>query len=284
MPRNHFAIAVVTATMSDSAPEAEHEAPGRHHRERPAERRQRGAGEAQHAEEERGATGADAVDDDPADQHHHDVGEGVDGVQQADVRVGEAELRLEDVGQGADRVVDVVVPEHGQADQDEDGPAEGLRAARAGSRRSGSWTLVSSSAGAAGGRGRDRTRAGGLGRGRGAPGPAVLAFADRRALPHGQADSCSPSSPSTTRTSSSAATRASTCSRRSPASGSGVVVVQPGRGPQRGGHVRRPAPDALPGRAAASPPASRCAPASPRWPSRPRCTTSRSGSGWACAS
>jgi hypothetical protein len=112
--------------------QAEHEAARRHHRERPAERGEHGAREAQHAEDERGAADADAVDDDPADQHHHDVGEGVDGVQQADVGVGEAELRLEDVGQGADRVVDVVVPEHGQADQDEDGPAEGLRRLEAG--------------------------------------------------------------------------------------------------------------------------------------------------------
>ena len=35
---------------------------------------------------------------------------------------------------------------------------------------------------------------------------------------------------------------------------------------------------------AASPPGSRCGPASPGWPWRPRCTTSRSGSGWGSAS
>ena len=51
-------------------------------------------------------------------------GKRVDGVQQADVGVGEAELRLQHVGEGADRVVDVVVAEHRQADQDQHGPAE----------------------------------------------------------------------------------------------------------------------------------------------------------------
>ena len=70
-------------------------------------------------EDQRRQPRPEPIDDDAADQHHDDVREAVDGVERADLRVGEAEQPLQRVGDRADRVVGVVVAEHRDADGDE---------------------------------------------------------------------------------------------------------------------------------------------------------------------
>jgi hypothetical protein len=58
-----------------------------------------------------------------ADQQHDHRRDAVERVQLPDILVGETEIRLEHVGDGGDRVVDVVVGEHRQADDDQYHPA-----------------------------------------------------------------------------------------------------------------------------------------------------------------
>ena len=65
----------------------------------------------------------DPVDDHPADQQHDHRRDAVERVQLTDILIREPEIRLEHVGDGGDRVVDVVVGEHRQADDDQHHPA-----------------------------------------------------------------------------------------------------------------------------------------------------------------
>ena len=74
---------------------------------------------------ERDAAGAESIHDEAADQDQHDIGQTVDGVQRADLRVAEAEFSLQGLSERTDGVVDVVVTEHQQADENEDPPARG---------------------------------------------------------------------------------------------------------------------------------------------------------------
>jgi hypothetical protein len=97
--------------------DAEEEPAGGHHREGGAGGREGGAEEADAGRPEHRAPGAQPVDHDPANQDQDDVGEAVDGVQQADLCVAEVKLALEQVGDRADRVVDVVVPEARERDE-----------------------------------------------------------------------------------------------------------------------------------------------------------------------
>ena len=73
---------------------------------------------------------------DAADEHHHDVREAVDRLQEADARVVEA-LLAEQRRQRADAVVHVVVAEHRQADEHEHQPAIEAGRPRAARRESG---------------------------------------------------------------------------------------------------------------------------------------------------
>ena len=59
-------------------------------------------------------------------QDQDDIGEAVDGVEHADRGMGEAALALEEVGDGADGIVDVVVAEEGEGDEGHGSVVPGL--------------------------------------------------------------------------------------------------------------------------------------------------------------
>ena len=110
--------------------DAEQQPAGGHAGEAGAQRGQQRAEQADGGGPQGHARGAEAVHQHAADEDQHDVGQAVDRVEQADLLVAEAALALQRVGDGADRVVDVVVAVqrrgHQGAHQPRDGAARGL--------------------------------------------------------------------------------------------------------------------------------------------------------------
>src|SRR5438270_4463614 len=79
--------------------------------------------EAKYAEDHQRLTQANAVNDETAYQDGKDVRETVNGLEEADVEIGETQLLLQDVSDRAKRIVRVIAAEHGQADKDQHQPA-----------------------------------------------------------------------------------------------------------------------------------------------------------------
>ena len=99
---------------------AEEEASASHDFKARAEGCEHGAGEADASEEQQGATHAKAVDEDSADEYRSDGCDGVEGIEQADVLIGEMKLLLQNVGERLQRVVEIIVAEHGDAEPEKD--------------------------------------------------------------------------------------------------------------------------------------------------------------------
>ena len=126
LPLNHLASAVVTATIIDSAPRPSTVLPDDHQSARlPLAAVRTRPEQAKDGERGDRFLGADAVDDDAADQQRRDRGHAVAGIQPAELRGGESEMVDEDSFQRVDAVVDVIIPAHGQADEDQNRPAVG---------------------------------------------------------------------------------------------------------------------------------------------------------------
>ena len=70
-----------------------------------------------------GFLGADAVDNDPADQERDDSCDAVGGIEPAEGGGGEAQLIDKNAFERVDAVVNVVVAAHGDADENKNGPA-----------------------------------------------------------------------------------------------------------------------------------------------------------------
>ena len=85
------------------------------------------SGQADRPEEEDRFACAKAVHKIAADQYHDHIREAVDALKQSDIGVGETKLLAEQVGDRLNAIVDVVVAEHGHADEHEYKPAVGRR-------------------------------------------------------------------------------------------------------------------------------------------------------------
>src|SRR5439155_14153034 len=103
--------------------EAEQEPPGDHDRRASRGNDEDRPQQAERGENQDGAPGSHAIDDHPADQNHDDVRNTIDAVQEAKLRIRKMELLAENVGNGADGVVNVVVAEDGNVEEPEDEPA-----------------------------------------------------------------------------------------------------------------------------------------------------------------
>ncbi len=130
LPLNQAASAVVMATMSDSAPMPK--------TRRPVAMIHKLLVSTVMMEPRKQSTPnmsveraqSDAVNDDSANNDREDVGEAVSRLEQADVGVGEVKLLDQQVGDWAERVVEVVIAEHGQADENQHQPAVHLAGLR----------------------------------------------------------------------------------------------------------------------------------------------------------
>jgi hypothetical protein len=98
-----------------------------------------GAYEAKDAKDHERLAQADAVNDEAADQNRKNIREAINGLEKANIKIGETELLFEDVGDRAEGVVGVIAAKHRQADKDQDKPAvepAGLRTSGVVHRRS----------------------------------------------------------------------------------------------------------------------------------------------------
>ena len=97
--------------------DAEEEATSGHGDEGGAPGRESGSEEADGGGPKGNAGRAEAVDEQASDEDENDVGEAIDGVKHPDLGIGEATLAMEEIGDGADGVVDVVVPVKGDGEE-----------------------------------------------------------------------------------------------------------------------------------------------------------------------
>ena len=87
-------MATVIATIIDSAPSPKISRPAAMTGKSGESAVTSAPSDADGREDKRRQARAEPIDDDAADQHHHDVREAVDGVERADLRVAEAEHRV----------------------------------------------------------------------------------------------------------------------------------------------------------------------------------------------
>ena len=122
LPLNHFASAVVTATIIDSAPSPSTVRPAIITGALPRNAVSDRPHQAEEGEHRDRLFGANSIDDDAANQQGRNGSDAVTSIQPAKLRGRESEMINEDSFQRVDAVIDVVVPPLRQTDKGENRP------------------------------------------------------------------------------------------------------------------------------------------------------------------